>query len=142
MIADDCLLTLIVAVFIQAEAMRWIYTSGTKRLPQSIPKINIPLPTTGFFSSLYSSFGKAGNSGSRAPPSPVAEIENPINHHEITQTGVSLSIFSATIQVHLDKKMTTELVRSTKKNPPSKMKFELIYVRLLLTFEDDSLMPW
>jgi hypothetical protein len=43
-----------------------------------------------------------------------------------------LSIFSATVQVNLDKKMSAELVRSTKKNPPSKMKFELIYVRMLL----------
>jgi hypothetical protein len=115
--------------------MRWIYTSGTRK--QSISKTTKSIPTAGFFSSLYSSFAKGGNSASRAPILPVAEAETPINPHEITQTGVSLSIFSATVQVNLDKKMTAELVRSTKKNPPSKMKFELIYVCLLLTMEND-----
>jgi hypothetical protein len=116
--------------------MRWIYTSGTKKPSQQISKITKSIPTS-FFSSLYSSFTKAGNNASRAPTSPVVEAESPTNPREITQTGVSLSIFSATVQVNLDKKMTAELVRSTKKHPPSKMKFELIYVRLLLTPKND-----
>lgn len=95
------------------------------------------IPTTSFFSSLYSTFAKGGNNAARVPTSVVAEVESPTDPYEITQTGVSLSIFSATVQIHLDKKMTAELVRSTKKNPPSKMKFELIYVRLFVVKDNN-----
>jgi len=110
-------------MYIQAEVMKWIYTSGTRRKTQPALKQS---QTAGFFSSLYSSLARGTNG--RTLPSHVPEAENPMNPLEITQTGVSLSIFSATVQVNLNKKMTAELVRSTKKNPPSKMKFELIYV--------------
>jgi hypothetical protein len=127
------------AVYIQAEAMRWMYTSGTRKPSQPISKMTKSIPTTGFFSSLYSSFTKAGNGASRVStsPGPVAEIESPSNSHEITQIGVSLSILSASVQVNLDKKMSAELIRSIKKNPPSKMKFELIYVRLSTVSQND-----
>jgi len=46
----------------------------------------------------------------------------------IGEADMSLSRFSATVKVKLEKKMTDELERSTKKKPPSKLKFELIYV--------------
>ena len=46
----------------------------------------------------------------------------------VNETNITLSIFSADVNVRLDKKMATELHRSTKKNPPSKLKYELIYV--------------
>ena len=44
-----------------------------------------------------------------------------------------LSIFAADIAVKLDQKMISELNRSTKKNPPTRMKYELIYVGVLCT---------
>ena len=113
-------------MYIQAEVMKWIYTSGTNRKTEPTSRQS---QTAGFFSSLYSSLAR-GNNG-RTLPSPAPEAEKTTDPFDITQTGVSLSIFSATVQVNLDKKMTAELVRSTKKNPPSKMKFELIYVGCL-----------
>jgi Protein of unknown function (DUF3684) len=50
---------------------------------------------------------------------------------EVNETSVSLAIFGADVDVKLDKKMRNELLRSTKKNPPAKLRFELIYVSLI-----------
>jgi hypothetical protein len=47
---------------------------------------------------------------------------------EANSSNVVLTIFAANVDVRLDKKMTTELLRSTKKNPPSRLRYELIYV--------------
>ena len=116
-----------VAVYIKAEVMKWVYTAGTKRKLHQIPKPAKPSATAGFLSSLYSSLARSSTPSRVASPSrPVVELS--VNALELNHMGVSLSIFSATAQVNLDKKMISELVRSTKKNPPSKVKFELIYV--------------
>ncbi|KIM45164.1 hypothetical protein M413DRAFT_428973 [Hebeloma cylindrosporum] len=118
-------------LYIQAQVMKWIYTSGTEK-----KRIN-PLKSTtankppasggGFFSSIFSSL-----SGSSTPQRVVTALPppvppKPIDHLAINETNVSLSIYSASIQVRLDKKLSSEIQRSTKKNPPTKMKFELIY---------------
>ena len=42
---------------------------------------------------------------------------------------VTLSIFRGEVDVTLTQKLIAELHRSTKKNPPTKMVLELIYVR-------------
>ena len=57
---------------------------------------------------------------------PVVARDDP---KTIVESNVVLSIFAADISVRLDKKMVAELNRSTKKNPPTRMKYELIYVR-------------
>ena len=46
----------------------------------------------------------------------------------IIESNVVLSIYTADVLVKLDAKMIAELNRSTKKNPPTRMKYELIYV--------------
>jgi len=123
---QNSLLFVIVALYIQTEVMKWIYTSGTERKRLAPTKVTKPSVTSGgFFSSLFSSLA-TGNSTPRAttPALPI-EVVNPL---AVNQTSVSLSIYSATVDVKLDKKTVTEIHRSTKKNPPSKMKFELIYV--------------
>ncbi|KAF9529296.1 hypothetical protein CPB83DRAFT_906254 [Crepidotus variabilis] len=112
-------------ISIQAEVMKWIYLSGTEKKPR--PEHAFSKPTTskgGFFSSLFSSLASAPATPRALTPAVPVEVVNPL---DISYTGVSLSVFSASIQVQVDKKTTAELVRSTKKNPPSKMKFELIY---------------
>ena len=58
---------------------------------------------------------------------PVAPKET-INLLETNSSNVVLTIFAANVDVRLDKKMTAELLRSTKKNPPSRLRYELIYV--------------
>ncbi|KAG2015943.1 hypothetical protein CC2G_009161 [Coprinopsis cinerea AmutBmut pab1-1] len=117
------------ALHIRADVMKWVYSAGSerKRPILSVPKISKPV--TGFFSSIFSSF-----SGSSTPkpastplPPPVEEEPKKSDLLEINSTSISLSIFTADVNVRLDKKMTAELVRSTKKNPPSKMRYDLIY---------------
>ncbi|PPQ89567.1 hypothetical protein CVT25_012239 [Psilocybe cyanescens] len=117
----------ITPLFIQAQVMKWIYTSGTGKKRQSPPK-PVKAPATGgsgFFSSLFNTL--SGTSTPQHTTSPLPPVEKPIDHLAISETSVLLSIYSASIQVRLDKKLSSELQRSTKKNPPTKMKFELIY---------------
>ncbi|KAH9485292.1 hypothetical protein JR316_0002200 [Psilocybe cubensis] len=115
-------------LFIQAQVMKWIYTSGTGKKRQN-PTKPIKAANTGspgFFSSLFSTLSGT-STPQRISTAPLPPVEKSIDHLAISETSVSLSIYSASIQVHIDKKLSAELQRSTKKNPPTKMKFELIY---------------
>lgn len=111
---------------INAEVMRWVYSSGSEK-PRRAP-ISKTLKSTGarsFFSSLFTSFSASPTQRSDAMlPAPREEVINPLS---IDETSVSLSIFSADVVVRLDGKLSVELHRSTKKNPPNKLKYELIY---------------
>jgi hypothetical protein len=83
----------------------------------------------GFFSTLLK-FGSGGLTPQRTPsPLPPTPKED-VNMLEVNETSVTLAIFGADVDVKLDKKMRDELHRSTKKNPPAKLKYELIYVRI------------
>lgn len=107
--------------------MRWVYNSGSEKPPPPPTVSTKPASQGGFFSSMFSAFG-GGVTPQRTPtPLPVvpAKVVNP---RTISDTSVSLTIFAADVDVKLDKKIAAELHRSTKKNPPSKMKYELIYV--------------
>ncbi|KAG6862294.1 hypothetical protein C0995_015991 [Termitomyces sp. Mi166 len=107
---------------IQAEVMQWVYSSGSERKhPMSIFK-----PKAGpssFFSSL---FGFAGNSTPQRQSTVLPPIKD-LDPQTLNETSVALSIFSADVDVRLNKKIAAELYRSTKKNPPNKLKYELIY---------------
>jgi hypothetical protein len=109
------------ALRIQAETMRWVYSSGTEKpQPLSLKQAKVSAP------SLFSWFGLSNTPQRVATPLPPTpeEVVNPLT---VNETSVSLSIFSAEVDVRLDKKIAAELHRSTKKNPPSKVKYELIY---------------
>jgi hypothetical protein len=54
--------------------------------------------------------------------------EEPINPFEAISSNIVLTIFTANIEVRLDEKMTGELLRSTLKKPPSRLRYELIFV--------------
>jgi len=54
--------------------------------------------------------------------------KEPINLLEATSTDIGLTLFAANVEVRLDNKMTGELLRSTLKKPPSRLRCELIYV--------------
>jgi len=54
--------------------------------------------------------------------------EESTNLLEAHSSNIVLTIFTANVDVRLDKKMSEELLRSTKKNPPSRLRYELIYV--------------
>ena len=46
----------------------------------------------------------------------------------VHKTGVTVSAFSAEVDVTLSEKLKKDLLRSTLKNPPAKMRVDLIYV--------------
>lgn len=122
---------LLVALTIKAEVVRWVYSVGTDKPSPAAPKA--VKSATGFFSSLFSGFGGSTTPARTPTPNPIP-LPDPVNLLEITKSGVILSIFSANIEVKLDKKLGAELFRSTKKQMPSKMRYELIYVSCVVFF--------
>ncbi|KDQ54066.1 hypothetical protein JAAARDRAFT_409896 [Jaapia argillacea MUCL 33604] len=120
---------------IRAEVMRWVYSVGTTKPPPLPPKpVKAPLTSTaasgGFFSSLFSSLtaNRAASTTSAPPPPPVEVVKVPeINLEEISESNVVLAIWSAEVDVKIDKKMAGELYRSTKKNVPPRVRVDLIY---------------
>ncbi|KAF5355265.1 hypothetical protein D9758_006047 [Tetrapyrgos nigripes] len=113
---------------IKAEVMGLVYSSGSEKLPppSASKTLRPPQSSGGFFSSLFSGFGVSTPQRSTTPvvPQPAAPPVDPLS---VNETSVLLSIFTADVNVKLDKKISAELHRSTKKNPPSKLKYELIY---------------
>ncbi|CDO69004.1 hypothetical protein BN946_scf184834.g11 [Trametes cinnabarina] len=113
---------------IKAEVMQWVYMAGTEK-PQ--PKKEPPKPAAGsgggFFSSLLSSFTGSNSPARAITPTPPPNPGPQIDPRTVVESNVVLSIFSADVVVRLDQKMISELNRSTKKNPPTRMKYELIY---------------
>lgn len=121
----------LLALHIKAEVMRWVYTAGTEK-PRNISPLALkPSKSShgGFLSTFSSFFNTSGASTPQravtpVPVKPIIEID-PLT---VIETQVALSVFSVDVDVRLTTKMATELHRSTKKNPPSKLKYELIYV--------------
>lgn len=108
--------------------MKWVYTSGTEKKRVALPaKSTKQSGGTGFFSSLFGSLavGSIPQRATTPTPSSNPEAADPLAVNEVS---VSLTVFSASIRVQLEKKLATEIYRSTKKNPPTQMKLELIYV--------------
>lgn len=106
--------------------MRWVYTMGSDK-PTPLKQAMKSATSGGFFSSLFSSFAPTPQRAATpvmAPPVPEIDQTAPF------ESRVRLTIFTAEVNVRTDQKMKTELHRSTKKNPPSKMRLELIYVSL------------
>src|ERR1700678_4078074 len=109
--------------------MKWVYTSGTEKRRVTLPTKTTKQPSGGFFSSLFGSL--AGSSTPQRATTPALpststpEVTDPL---VVNETSVSLTVFSASIRVQLEKKLAIEIHRSTKKNPPTQMKLELIYV--------------
>ncbi|KAJ7727670.1 hypothetical protein DFH07DRAFT_930749 [Mycena maculata] len=110
---------------IQADTMRWVYSSGSEKPKPPAAKQVKPSAPGILGLSWFSGFG--GNTPQRvATPLPPA-LEEAVDPLTVNETSVSLSIFSADVDVRLDGKVAAELHRSTKKNPPSKVKYQLIY---------------
>ncbi|KAI0701855.1 hypothetical protein BC835DRAFT_1435271 [Cytidiella melzeri] len=123
---------------IKAEIMQWVYTAGSsvkprKRQAPALQEIRKGV-TSGFFSSLFSGFNSPQR-GVSPNPEPVPEealdreqeAEGQQKLLKVTETGVVLTVFSASVDVRLDANLREELLRATKKNAPTKMRYELIY---------------
>lgn len=112
------------ALRITADVMKWVYSAGTEK-PKPVPVVEQMKPKTGFFSSL---FGISGNTPQRGPSPMPQPIVDETEYLKVDQSSVVLAIFTGTVDVKLNQKISTELHRSTKKNPPRVLKYELIYV--------------
>ncbi|KAJ6607773.1 hypothetical protein B0H10DRAFT_2070382 [Mycena sp. CBHHK59/15] len=108
---------------IQAEIMRWVYSSGTEK-PQPVASKPAKASASASFFSTWLNFAGTPQRVATPLPAPPEEVVDPLT---VNETSVSLFIFSAQVDVRLDKKVATELYRSTKKKPPTKVKYELIY---------------
>ena len=106
--------------------MNWVYSTGTER-PKQVTVIEQTKHKTGFFSSLFGLGG--GSTPQRAPsPLPPQPVVNEAEYLKVGQSSVVLTIFTAEVEIKLSQKISVELHRSTKKNPPRALKYELIYV--------------
>ena len=106
--------------------MNWVYSAATEK-PERDPVVEQIGLEAGFTSSL------PGPDGSYT--SKQTEYQQPqlvtggVGHLEVGRYSIVLTIFTAEVDVNLSKKLLAELHRSTKKNPPRALKYELIYVR-------------
>ena len=115
------------ALHIEAEVVRWVYNVDSERPSTTCSTDTIRTArhqTRGFFLPRSNLFETSST------PAPIVHKE-PINLFEATSSNIVLTVFAANVDVQLDKKMTGELLRSTMKKPPSRLRYELIYVSTL-----------
>ncbi|KAG8215924.1 hypothetical protein J3R82DRAFT_7898 [Butyriboletus roseoflavus] len=108
---------------IKAEVMHAVYAVGTEKRP-FLELLEPRRPKGGFFSSLVSVFTNQSTPQTEAPALPPQPPKDPTEFHEM---NVTLTVFTAEVDVKMDKKLSAELLRSTKKNPPARLKYDLIY---------------
>lgn len=112
------------ATRIQAHVMHAVYALGTEKplilTVEEPPKVS----QGGFFSSLLSTF-TSHHQPVLAKPLPQPQVNR--DPTEVYTSSVTLTMFNADVDVKLDKKLQSELHRSTKKNPPNHLNYSLIY---------------
>ena len=108
--------------------VRWVYNVGSEK-PSATSRTDTlekaTHQTNGFFSPQPESDGLEGWTPEVTPSVVPKESTDLL---EAYSSNIVLTIFTANVDVRLDRKMTEELLRSTKKNPPSRLRYELIYV--------------
>lgn len=86
---------------------------------------------SGFFSPLSDEFDVPPTPEGTPAQAPVAH-KGSIHTLKANSSNIDLTIFTANVDVRLDEKMAGELVRATKKNPPSRLRYDLIYVSFMV----------
>ena len=118
------------ALHIKAEVVELVYKAGSEK-PSVTSKTDILRSSSheagGFFSPLSDEFEASPTPQGTPTQVPVVHEES-IYLLEANSLNIVLTIFAANVAVRLDKKMAGELLRATKKNPPSRLRYELIYV--------------
>ncbi|KAI0083802.1 hypothetical protein BDY19DRAFT_975723 [Irpex rosettiformis] len=129
----------VMPLIIRAEIMQWVYASGSsvkprRRVQTAAQQQARKAVSSGFFSSLFSSFSTPQRGASPHPEHIIEEQDEKEQETEerkkllsVTETSVVLAVFSASVDVRLDSNLREELLRATKKNAPTKMRYELIY---------------
>ena len=92
-----------------------MYVTGTKKLPSQ--RVFDSCNEGDFFSSRQP-----------APQPGIPAWKQPRDPTLLYRTAVDLTVFTAAVKVELDKKLSAELLRSTKKEPPSRLTYDLVYV--------------
>ncbi|KAF5326190.1 hypothetical protein D9611_000170 [Ephemerocybe angulata] len=120
-------------VHIRAEVLKWVYSLGSekKRIIPVMVKA-VPKPSFGgLFSSIFSGLSSSPATPQRGPtplPQPdTPEVDPQGDLLTANDSAVSLTVYSAEVTTKLDRKFSAALHRSTKKEPPSKLRYELIY---------------
>ncbi|KAF8128969.1 hypothetical protein EV363DRAFT_1220883 [Boletus edulis] len=108
---------------IKVEVMHAIYADGTEKRPL-LEVLEPRKPTGGFFSSLVSALT---SQSTPQPETPALPPQPPKDPAELYDMNVTLTVFTAEVDVKVDKKLSAELLRSTKKNPPMRLEYDLIY---------------
>jgi hypothetical protein len=116
------------ALRIEAEEARWVDNVSSEK-PSAMKTATHQL--NGLFSPLLDGF-EASLMPRKTSTSVLTVPKEPIDLLETTSSTVVLTIFAANVDVQLDKKMTGELLRPTLKKPPSRLRYELIYVSTAL----------
>ena len=120
------------ALHIEAEVVGLVYKVGSE-------KPSVKSETDIFKSSSHKASGFFSQLSDESEASPTAQgtlAQAPVVHKksihplEANSLDIHLIVYAANVDVRLDKKMTGELLRATKKNPPSRLRYELIYVSL------------
>lgn len=108
--------------------MHGVYAVGTEK--RSLLEVLEPhKPKGGFFSSLVSAFTSQATPQSETAALPPQPTKDPTELHEM---NVTLTVFTAEVDIKADKKLSAELLRATKKNPPARLEYDLIYVSALM----------
>lgn len=97
-----------------------VYSTGIGKAKQ-VPTIE---PEAVFFSLP----GLGEEDSQRASPPSTQPVISEEGCLKVAQFSVVLTIFTAEVDVNIDQKLSAELHRSMRKNPPRTVKYELIYV--------------
>jgi hypothetical protein len=118
------------ALHIKAEVVELVYKVGSEK-PSVTSKTDVLKSSSheasGFFPPLSDGFEASPTSQGTPTHAPVMHQES-IHLLEANSLNIVLTVFAANVAVQIDKKMAGELLRATKKNPPSRLRYELIYV--------------
>ncbi|KZO98233.1 hypothetical protein CALVIDRAFT_535334 [Calocera viscosa TUFC12733] len=106
----------------KASILRWVYSTGITK-----PLISIPVPSQSNERGFFSAFFSRKQAAATPPPVPTPPIQSEPDPFTEIDSNVALNVYSANVDVKLDRKLLQELERATKKRPPSKTVYHLIY---------------
>jgi Protein of unknown function (DUF3684) len=133
-IQGELICTSFAALHIKAEVVEMVYKYKVgSEMPSVTSKTDILQSSShkasGFFSPLSDDFEASLTPQVTPTQAPVVHKDKESIHAlEVNLSNIVLTIFTANVDVRLDEKMAGELARATKKNPPSRLRYELIYV--------------
>ncbi|EJU01784.1 hypothetical protein DACRYDRAFT_107520 [Dacryopinax primogenitus] len=106
----------------KASILRWVYTTGVAK-----PIISIPTPSQSNERGFFSAFFSRKQHTPTPPPVPTPAIQSEPDPFTEIESNVALNVYSAHVDVKMDRKLLQELERATKKKPSSKTVYHLIY---------------